>query len=342
MYHRFLNTNDYISIITEEALDQLIRGNEERLSQAEEAAEQSVIEYLTMNYEIERELDRGKMLQPYNPQITYPAGAHFYDDKWHIVQTLKTINGIKAPELSPYWEEYLEPVEDERKIKHYTQRHNYEPEDIVCFGPNQLYRCLEYNGPDFNNIRIPGVRAWEMIVADTWEANIDYELWAVVSYDGDYFTLLNNDPERDLTINPMDSDDWGMIGEYDETYKYELHAHEYVVYKNQVFYPIMNPNSEPVEIGENVKLHDPRNANLKKHILRLAIYELYKLISPTNISSSRIVDYQTSIEWLRDAAKLKLSPGIPRRVARDKKPVTDFATATFMRKYDPYENMWHF
>ena len=43
MYKRFLNNNDYIGIITEEALLQLIRGNEERIAQAEEAAESSVI-----------------------------------------------------------------------------------------------------------------------------------------------------------------------------------------------------------------------------------------------------------------------------------------------------------
>ena len=54
MYKRFLNNNDYIGIITEEALLQLIRGKEERLAQAEEAAESSIIEYLIDNYEIEQ------------------------------------------------------------------------------------------------------------------------------------------------------------------------------------------------------------------------------------------------------------------------------------------------
>jgi hypothetical protein len=53
MYKRFLNNNDYIGIITEEALLQLIRGKEARLAQAEEAAESSIIEYLIDNYEIE-------------------------------------------------------------------------------------------------------------------------------------------------------------------------------------------------------------------------------------------------------------------------------------------------
>ena len=53
MYKRFLNNNDYLGIVTEEALEQLIRGNEERLGQAEEAAEASILEYLTENYEVE-------------------------------------------------------------------------------------------------------------------------------------------------------------------------------------------------------------------------------------------------------------------------------------------------
>lgn len=342
MFQRFLNTYDYIGIVTEEALEQLIRGNEDRLAQAEEAAEQSVVEYLTMNYEIERELAIGKLLMPYNPQITYPSGAHFYTEDGKIVKTLRTINGIKAPEVTPYWEEFIDPIENEDKIRQYSQRFNYEPDEIVRFGVGQYFKCLNYNGPDFHDIRVPGVNAWEPIEVTPWEANVDYSQWAVVSYDGNYFTLLVDDSERNLVKNPMESDDWGMIGEYDENYKYELNSHEYVVYKGIVFYPVMNPNSEELVMNTNIKVDDPRNPNLKKHILRLAVYELHKLISPTNISSARVVDYQTSIEWLRDASKLKLSPGIPRRVACDRKPVADFATATFQRSYDPYENMWHF
>ena len=57
MYKRFLNNADYLSIVTEEALSQLIRGREDRLAQAEEAAEQSIVEYLTDNYEIEKVLE---------------------------------------------------------------------------------------------------------------------------------------------------------------------------------------------------------------------------------------------------------------------------------------------
>lgn len=131
----------------------------------------------------------------------------------------------------------------------------------------------------------------------------------------------------------------GQIGDYTTDYTYELTDTEYVVYSGTVYRPIINPNADkPVE-SYNIKTHDPRNANLKKHILRLAIYELHKLISPTNVSSARITDYQTSINWLRDAGKLRINPQIPRKLEKNG-PTPDFAVATFMRSYDPYENMW--
>lgn len=56
MYRRFLNNNDYLSVITREALTQLTRGNDERFIQAEESAEISIVEYLSENYEVEKEL----------------------------------------------------------------------------------------------------------------------------------------------------------------------------------------------------------------------------------------------------------------------------------------------
>lgn len=47
MYRRFLNNSDYLGIITQEALAQLTRGNDDRFIQAEESAEMSIVEYLS-------------------------------------------------------------------------------------------------------------------------------------------------------------------------------------------------------------------------------------------------------------------------------------------------------
>lgn len=338
MYQRFLNNADYLGIVTEEALSQLIRGNQIRLAQAEEAAEESILEYLSENYEVEAALKIGKDLLPYNPQITYPVGAHFYIDG-KIWKATRSINGRQSPASVVYWEEQTEYIDEVEKIQPYTQRGTYMPGDYVRFA-NRIFQCKEYNGAEYRNVRVPGIEAWVKAETSEWIVNQIYLPWQVVSYDGSFYALLT-DEDADWNTNPYESDNWGLIGDYDpELNNYELSDTEYVVYDGYVFYPVANPNSdEPVD-GYNIIQHDPRHPNLKKHILRLAVYELFKLISPTNISSSRITDYETSITWLRDASRLRINPQIPRKLDDQNKPAAEFATATYMRDYDPYLNPW--
>lgn len=339
MYKRFLNNTDYLSIVTEEALSQLIRGREDRLAQAEEAAEQSIVEYLTDNYEIEKVLEEGKNILEYNDQITYPVGAHFYHDK-KLVKAMRTINGRKAPTDTMYWEMYDEPIDNPNMVSEYWQTKDYIPGDIVYFA-NAYYICKEYNGLSYGDIRVPGVDAWKSVNIQNWEANVPYEIWDVVEYDGNFYTLVKNDEDIDLTVNPYDSEYWGMVGDYDATYQYEFSDHEYVVYNNKVYVPSMSVNADVLKEGYNIQESDSRNANVKKHMLRLAVYELHKLISPNNVSSARITDYETSITWLRDASRLKINPHIPRKLDEDdNKPVTEYAIATFARDYDPNKNPW--
>lgn len=49
MYRRFLNNSDYLGIITQDSLSQITRNEPETFIQVEEAAEMSVIEYLSEN-----------------------------------------------------------------------------------------------------------------------------------------------------------------------------------------------------------------------------------------------------------------------------------------------------
>lgn len=340
MYKRFLNDNDYIGIITEEALKQLIRNNEERMSQAEEAAEASIVEYLTDNYEVEKELMKGKSLVEYTSSITYPVGAHFYYNG-KIYEALRSITGVKVPSDIEYWKELIDYDKAKMdKATPYFQLQNYQPGDIVSYA-NTYYECTEPNGYDFDDIRIPGINGWEEVenVSD-WIANYDeYELWDVVSYDGNFYTLLTKE-NIDLTVNPYDSDNWGMIGEYDKTYQYELKETEYVVYNGKVYVPTMKVTADELKESYNIRQHDPRNSNIKKHLIRLSLYELHKLISPNNISSARVTDYENSITWLRDANRCRINPQIPRKLDAEHKPVTEYAIATYMRDYDPNKNPW--
>lgn len=337
MYRRFLNNNDYYGVITREAMKQLIREDDERYAQAEEAAEASIIEYLTDNYEVEKELAVGKLLMEYNPMITYPVHSHFYKDG-KIWEALRSINGVKKPTDILYWQELEYDEQKYAFARPYSQFLNWQPGDIVTFA-NAYFECLEPNGFDFNDIRIPGIDAWQKVEAYEWQPNLEYDEWEAVSYDGKFYALLNKD-DIDLTVNPFESDNWGLIGSYDETYPYELKDTEYVEFNGNLYIPTILPVADELKEGYNIRAHDPRNANIKKHMVRLALYELHKLISPNNISSARITDYETSITWLRDANRMKINPQIPRKLDDQNKPTAEYAIATFQRDYDPNQNPW--
>ena len=203
-----------------------------------------------------------------------------------------------------------------------------------------VYWCVAENGYKFDNIRIPMVVAWSEVETETWQPII-YKQWAVVEYEGDYYTLMNI-KEFDNNITPYDSDSWGMIADYDPEYnEYNLEGHDYVVYNSKVFYPAMDVNSDVPIIGHNIASGDPRNYNLKKHMVRLAIYELTKTIAPNNVSQIRMRDYEDSMKWLYDASKLKLNPQISRKLSTsDNAPITDWQLATFQTDYNPCQNLW--
>lgn len=336
MYRRFLNNDDYLSIITQDALMQLVRKNETRYIQAEQAAEASITDYLSENFEIEKELEVGKRILDHNRGISYPPGTYFYFDG-QICEVLQAINGFKAPAGCVYWNMYDNEIIPQM-VRSYSQLNNYHPGDIVDY-LGVKYICETQNGFDFNDIRIPGPNVWEEAVVHPWEA-LPYNLWDVVEYEHKFFALISTDDFEPLT-NPMESDCWGLIGEYDNTLDtYEVSEHEYVVYQGKVYYPVVNPNHDTPVLGKNIRIHDPRNYNLKRHMVQLALYELHKLISPNNISSVRIDDYEHSMLWLKDASKLKLNPQIPRKVDDKKEPLTDWQMATFQTSYDPYQNPW--
>ena len=183
------------------------------------------------------------------------------------------------------------------------------------------------------------VEGWVEAEYTLWQP-INYLLWDVVEFEGAFYTLMSMDG-FDNNVTPMESDCWGAIADYDPAYnEYEFSEHEYVVYEGRVFYPGTDVNADLPQRGVNLSPHDPRNYNLKKHMVRLALYELTKLIAPNNVSVVRMRDYEDSMKWLADAARLRLNPQIPRKVAEDNKPVTDWQLATFQTDYDPWKNPW--
>lgn len=337
MYRRFLNDDDYSGIITAEALAQMTRGNHGRFIQAEESAEMSIVEHLSENYEIERELNRGKYIAEYDRRITFPVGAHIYHEGT-ICEVIRSISGYKAPAVKTYWQEHVDVNLDTASVAVYSQFGTYYPNDLVTYN-GTLYICVTENGYKFGDIRIPTVEGWLEAENTPW-LPVEYSLWDVVEFENAFYTLMTADG-FDNNLTPLESDCWGAIADYDPTYNgYEFSEHEYVVYEGRVFYPGTDVNADLPERGVNLTPHDPRNYNLKKHMVRLALYELTKLIAPNNVSVVRVRDYEDSMKWLADAARLRLNPQIPRKVAEDNKPVTDWQLATFQTDYDPWKNPW--
>lgn len=337
MYRRFLNNNDYLGVITPEALAGLTRGSDERFIQAEESAEMSIVEYLSENYEVEKELAKGKYIAGYDRRITYPVGVHIYFEG-RIHEVIRSVSGYRKPSTVIYWEEYTGAGLAAGEVPNYSQFGSYYPGDRVNYN-GLIYECLSENGPKFDDIRIPMAGGWLEMEATAWRP-VEYPLWSVVEFDGGFYTLMTFDG-FDNNTDPFTSACWGAIADYDPTYNaYELSEHEYVVYEGRVFYPETDVNADIPQIGHNLSPHDPRNYNLKKHMVRLAVYELTKLIAPNNVSVVRMRDYEDSMKWLNDASKLRLNPQIPRKLDETKAPVTDWQLATFQTSYDPYKNPW--
>ena len=347
-YRRFLNDADYLSTLTEIGFRQLLRERHDSVIDAEESAELSVTDYLHQHYLVEEALMVGKKIAPYNNQITYPPDVFFTYEitpgEEKIYRTLTSINSVKRPYSKEFWRELdaFEEIGDLEKIPCYSQMITWKAGSKVKYR-GSVWVCINGNGIEFNNIQIPGITPWKKIDVYEWQENLQYQVYDVVKYKGDYYMLLDTaDPETmDKSKSPLVSDDWGLIGEYVEDYEYEISDHEYVVCNDEVFYPVMQVNPDKPEVGVNMTPDDPRNQNLVKHMTRLAIYELHKRITPANISSVRINDYNDSIQWLRDAQKFRLDPKIERRIDEDEKyPYTGSVVVDFAKPMDPWKNQW--
>lgn len=141
MKRQFLNDSGYLSLLTPEALSQITRNAPERFIQAEEAAEMSIVEYLSENYEVIQELNRGKYIAKYDRRITFPVGAHIYLEN-RIYEVTQSISGYKAPSLVEYWEEHLDMNLDVNAINNYSQFGTYYKGNIVKYN-EILYICLQ-------------------------------------------------------------------------------------------------------------------------------------------------------------------------------------------------------
>lgn len=334
-YTRFLNDNDYLAIITPENFEQLVRGFHNRVLQAEQSAEMDIREYLDQFYEVEKELCVGKSMLEYSPMVNYPPEVRFYLDG-EPVRALRSISGYHKPAAEKCWKEIYNLLDntDPQQIREYRQTMTYHAGDIVKCG-SCYYKCLVDNGWDFKNISIPGYMAWGEVWAPEWEPMANYSEHEVCLYHGVYYTLLTKEGYN-VEENPLDSDCWGEIGQYSSDYEYECgdDKYDYAVFEGEVFVPLRNPNADKLEENVNYVKDDPRNANIVKHMTRIALYYLHQTVSPTNIPQSRQYMYEESKDWLYKASKLKLNPQIPRKRTEKGEPKDDWVISDFTTSYE--------
>lgn len=341
-YRRFLTDNDYISLVTEEHMKQILRENHDRLVQAEQRAEMNMLEYLDQYYEIEKVLAVGKCIGEYSSAVSYPAQTYFKKDE-QIYKTLTSINGYKKPTTLVYWEQVMDFVCPDvlEKAPKYSQLLMYAKGDIVRFR-TEYWRCLIPHGFEANEIHIPGCVAWKVVDAVIWDANMEWEKHAVCSYNENFYTLTE-DEDTTPNIAPDENENWAMIGDYSLDYEFsnEEDAYDYVVCNGYVFLPILNPNATAIVEGVNISKDDPRNANVVAHMTHIAIWYALQLISPTNISEAKRWAFEDSMMWLEKASKFRINPQLPRKLEHvPGEPKVDWALATFQRSYNPNENPW--
>lgn len=350
-YQRFLTNKDYEALVNSEQFAMLVNNNQERVSEAERSAEMNFLEYLDQYYEIEKLLMVGKSIRDYSAEVRYPANA-FFKYKGYIYRALQQINGRTKPTGKMYWQQLTElfDIPDVERKPKFSQLATYGLGDIVKFG-TEYWVCKIPCGYELDNVVIPGIAVWEPVEVTEWEANLEWEQYQVCSYKDNYYMKTEvGEGESEEVLTPTEDDTWGLIGEYssDYNYSYSDEDHDYVVFENAVYRPVMNPNADAVvlpgnddNLAPNVMRDDPRNANVITHMTRIACYYLHQMISPTNISETRRWAYEDSMTWLLNCSKFKINPHLPRKKEPDgRENKVDWALETYQRKFDPYENSW--
>lgn len=330
MYLRFLNNNDYLDLMTQKAFEQMTRDRADELCiGAEKSAEASIRDYLSEHYEIDKELNKGKLIAGYSPKIniTYPAGVHIYIDG-QIYKTLQTIMGVKKPCNSDYWEVMSHSeIKEWNKPERYSQMETYSVGAVV-FVDDVFYKAKLANGIGIGEVRVPNVEGWKIVEAEEF-TNENIKVGQPVKYNGVYYMLTK---ETESELNPEENTDWAVIDYYDEENYYEIgdfalyasHENGIVVVK-----AISNVNRDDAKIGENVTLSDPRNFSLREHMLKIAVYQLTKQLAPNNVSVARIKDYEETMVWLNKASKLQIAPNIERKHNEAGEETTEWAVSKF-------------
>ena len=350
-YKRYLSNSDYYGICLKEMFMDTIHSNEYKIPLAEQSAEAMIVEHLIGNYEIESELLKGKLIADYNKWIAYPQGAFMWYEASNGATTeltphevLEDIKSSIKPGGEMYWENLSanDPSYDFTDVDVYSQFNNYIYGHLVQY-KDQFFRCIKNNGIGYDDIRVPFLtygaqNPWTLLEYVEWTTDI-FNLNDIVLYGNGLYRLTQTSGYDNLippNVNPV----WSLLEEYDAT-KDDYSVGDYVLYYGYPYKANSLPNRDDIIINKNVMINDPRNLNLKKHMVRIAWFELSKNIAPNNISQTKVNDYEESVKWLSDCNKCKINPGIPRIKDVEGNSRADWAFASFQSPDTIYKNPWY-
>ena len=335
MYLRFLNNNDYTGLMSQRAQDQMVRDRGDALyNEIEMVAESLIRDYLTEHYDIDYELNLGKYIAGYMPEIniTYPSGVHMYIDG-DIYQVMEPIRGGKRPLNHDYWEDIdRADIPSYIEVQEYSQMVTYKVGDIVEHN-DSYYKAAIPNGLDMFNIRIPDVEGWVVVIPPDWMFD-DYKVGDVVRHNGRCWVLRGE--RHDPTIMPEMSEHWEEVMPYSPDKSYSVYEH--AIYESPVIGEVVvmattYVNQDEVAIGKNVIKHDPRNMTIKNHMVKIAAYEMAKQVSPNNVGVVRMKDYEDTMVWLNRASALRITPDIKRRKDSNGADTVGWVTAKFEKGF---------
>ena len=220
--------------------------------------------------------------------------------------------------------------------------------DIVDKDGN-LYECVVDSSENGLNI-YPDTEFWQSIQKTGWSSGVDYSTYDaftdIIAESGLDYSLI--EPSNAVVgESPSDSilankGAWKQINvqtyQRDERYERPHTFDGYIQDEDGEFYYVSEQDEKFINSAVESDgflfspTKDPRNRNIIKILVELALYQLHSVAVPDNIPTVRISNYEKSMEGLDKFSKMKANPNIPRKVFTY--TVTDRTTGCSVEKTD--------
>lgn len=323
---RYLQTTDLAPKYMQEQTLRRLTGDldEQRLSDAEKDAVSLVISHLTNNYEIEEEIALGRSIEPYNPQKEYRAGSYLYEGG-KFLQAARTLTPSVRPDAATFWRLL--------HVSPFNEAETYEPgREYYRSKGEDIYRLVDAAG---EVTRLDSL-AWEKVETPAYSGEENYLAGDVVECDTGYYVCeRNNGALSDNRVHPSYTKGFVEIDAqalpegvepevYDRSrvYRRKDGFSGYVKLEGRLYHlpeenePLVNPDSRQLIPEKYEQVSDPRNSNIVRAVGALTTYFLYQALVPDNIPTTTIREEEKVLDFLRDAARLKVNPLLRRKMSQ--------------------------